>query len=170
MAPWHAERIADHRPSAHLPRIRPRQPPHPPRSTHYRNFAIVRGGALPPTNVHFFRESTGDAPVLDWLRNLRRRDSRAYAKCAAAIHELAARGHELRRPLADYIVAGIHELRVRVRRQNYRVLYFFHAETWPSWCMASRRRTGFRAVTSSGRSRGREPSRGVQISTPTRRS
>ena len=81
---------------------------------------------MPPTNVYFFRESTGDAPVLDWLRNLRRRDSRAYAKCAAAIHELAARGHELRRPLADYIVAGIHELRVRVRRQNYRVLYFFH--------------------------------------------
>ena len=83
---------------------------------------------MPPTNVYFFRESTGDAPVLDWLRNLRRRDSRAYAKCAAAIHELAARGHELRRPLTDYIVAGIHELRVRVRREGSPDLHTYEEE------------------------------------------
>jgi phage-related protein len=35
-------------------------------------------------------------------------------------------GHELRRPEADYLGDGIHELRARAGRMNYRVLYFFH--------------------------------------------
>jgi phage-related protein len=35
-------------------------------------------------------------------------------------------GHELRRPHADYLRGGIHELRSRVGRVHYRVLYFFH--------------------------------------------
>ncbi len=39
---------------------------------------------------------------------------------------LAALGHELRRPHADLLRDGIYELRARVGRVNYRLLYFFH--------------------------------------------
>jgi putative component of toxin-antitoxin plasmid stabilization module len=35
-------------------------------------------------------------------------------------------GHELRRPEADLLRDGIHELRARRGRVNYRILYFFH--------------------------------------------
>ena len=36
------------------------------------------------------------------------------------------RGFELRRPMADLLEDGIYELRVRVGKVNYRILYFFH--------------------------------------------
>ena len=44
----------------------------------------------------------------------------------AAVEGLAAFGHELRRPLSDLLRDGIHELRIRKGRVNYRILYFFH--------------------------------------------
>jgi phage-related protein len=49
-----------------------------------------------------------------------------YAKCIAIIERLSEFGHELRRPHADFLKAGIHELRVRKGRVKYRILYFFH--------------------------------------------
>jgi len=39
---------------------------------------------------------------------------------------LEERGHEVRRPAADYLRDGIYELRVQHRSVNYRMLYFFH--------------------------------------------
>ena len=45
-----------------------------------------------------------------------------------AIERLAQFGHELRRPHADMLCDGIYELRVRHRRVNYRILYFFHGQ------------------------------------------
>lgn len=80
---------------------------------------------MPRTDAVFYQESEGDVPVLDWLKKLRRSDQQAYAKCIAAIERLAEFGHELRRPLADLLRDGIHELRVRKGRVNYRILYFF---------------------------------------------
>lgn len=50
------------------------------------------------------------------------------SKCAAAIERLVKFGHELRRPLADFLEEGIHELRIRKGRVNYRILYFFHGK------------------------------------------
>ena len=64
--------------------------------------------------------------MLDWLKELRRSDHRAYKSCVAAIARLADFGHELRRPLADILRHGIYELRIRKGRVNYRILYFFH--------------------------------------------
>lgn len=81
---------------------------------------------MPATAVRFYRDESGQAPVLEWLADLRRTDRQAYAKCVARIQRLAAIGHELRRPEADYLRDGIHELRVRKGRVNYRILYFFH--------------------------------------------
>ena len=77
-------------------------------------------------DVVFYREDDDHVPVLDWLKELRRADHRAYEHCVAAIERLGAFGHELRRPLADFLRDGIYELRVRKGRVNYRLLYFFH--------------------------------------------
>jgi phage-related protein len=81
---------------------------------------------MPQTRVVFYQEDRNDVPVLDWLKQLRRSDQHAYESCVAAIARLADLGHELRRPLADILRDGIHELRIRKGRVNYRILYFFH--------------------------------------------
>lgn len=81
---------------------------------------------MPQTDVLFYQDAPGDVPVLDWLIELDRRDRKARMKCQAAIERLQAMGHELRRPHADMLREGVYELRVRVGRVNYRILYFFH--------------------------------------------
>jgi phage-related protein len=83
---------------------------------------------MPQTTIVFYKEADGEVPVLDWLRALHRRDRRAYAACIARMQRLAAMGHELRRPEADYLRDGIYELRVRRGRVQYRILYFFHGQ------------------------------------------
>jgi phage-related protein len=83
---------------------------------------------MPQTSVVFYQEGRNDVPVLDWLTQLRRSDPRAYERCAAAISRLADLGHELRRPLSDILRDGIHELRIRKGRVNYRILYFFYGK------------------------------------------
>jgi phage-related protein len=80
---------------------------------------------MPSVNVLFYRSEDGTVPVLEWLRHLRQRERRAYAKCIVRIQRLAEEGHELRRPEADYLRDGIYELRTRFRSVNYRILYFF---------------------------------------------
>ncbi len=81
---------------------------------------------MPPIKVIFFREASGEVPVLDWLKQLRKKDLRGYEKCAARIHRLELEGFELRRPFCDYLRDGLYELRARRGRLNYRILYFFH--------------------------------------------
>jgi hypothetical protein len=81
---------------------------------------------MPRADVVFYRQDDGEVPVLDWLKELRRSDHRAYETCVAAIERLGVSGHELRRPLADFLRDGIYELRIRKGRVNYRILYFFH--------------------------------------------
>lgn len=82
---------------------------------------------MPQIKVVFYRDEKG-APVVEWLARLRESDRLAYAKCAARIRQLAALGHELRRPIADYLESGVYELRVRRGRVNYRILYFFYGQ------------------------------------------
>lgn len=83
---------------------------------------------MPETLIYFYEESEGVVPVLDWLTELKKRNKKAFAKCAAAIERLADFGFELRRPHADILRDGIYELRVRHERTNYRILYFFHGQ------------------------------------------
>jgi phage-related protein len=64
--------------------------------------------------------------VLEWLDEL---PAKAQAKCRIRLERLRELGHQLRRPEADYLRDGIHELRIRLRRINYRMLYFFHGTT-----------------------------------------
>jgi phage-related protein len=84
---------------------------------------------MPSTTVVFYQEKAGEAPVAEWLRELNDTHPKAYDKCRAALARLALLGHELRRPEADYLRDGIHELRVRLGSVNYRLLYFFHGRT-----------------------------------------
>ena len=42
------------------------------------------------------------------------------------IRRLSELGHELRRPEADILHDGFHELRIGLPHINYRILYFFH--------------------------------------------
>jgi phage-related protein len=83
---------------------------------------------LPRTEVFFYQDEDGGAPVVEWLKTLRREDRKAYAKCVARIRRLAEASHELRRPEADYLRDGLYELRARHGRVNYRILYFFHGQ------------------------------------------
>src|SRR5437762_11479955 len=81
---------------------------------------------MPGTHVAFYQEADGEAPVLKWLKELRRTNVKAWANCRARIELLAQFGHELRRPAADYLRDGIYELRAKQGHVQYRVLYFFH--------------------------------------------
>jgi len=81
---------------------------------------------MPGTDVRFYCDADGSAPVLEWLDELAEHDRRAYLKCREVINRLALFGYELRRPTADVLEDGVYELRARVGRMNYRVLYFFH--------------------------------------------
>jgi phage-related protein len=81
---------------------------------------------MPQTALLFFRDERGVAPVWEWLKDLRERNAKAYAKCAVRLRRLAEMGHELRRPEADLLQDGIYELRARLGTVNYRILYFFH--------------------------------------------
>lgn len=60
--------------------------------------------------------------MLDWFRTL---SEKAQAKCLVRLERLAALGHELRRPEADYLRNGIHELRAKNGGVHHRMLYFF---------------------------------------------
>ena len=68
---------------------------------------------IPQTRLLFFQDANGSAPVWEWLRDLRTRNPKAYAKCAVRIRRLVELGRELRRPEADLLRDGIYELRAR---------------------------------------------------------
>jgi phage-related protein len=79
--------------------------------------------SMPQTRVVFYREEDGAVPILDWLDTL---PEKAQDKCRLKLERLQERGHELRRPEADFLRDGVYELRVRHGRVNYRMLYFFY--------------------------------------------
>ncbi|MDH5643602.1 MAG: type II toxin-antitoxin system RelE/ParE family toxin [Gemmatimonadota bacterium] len=81
---------------------------------------------MPKAKVVFFASARGNAPVLDWMDGL---ELSVQIKLLTKIEMLKERGHELRRPQADFLHAGIYELRAQQRRVQYRILYFFDRST-----------------------------------------
>jgi len=71
-------------------------------------------------------DENGACPLLVWLDHL---PAKVQDKCIVRIERLTERGHELRRPEADFLRDGIYGLRARFRSVNYRMLYFFHQQT-----------------------------------------
>jgi phage-related protein len=78
---------------------------------------------MPPTRLILFRERDGTVPLRDWLDGI---NQKPRLRCLALLAQLERFGHELRRPLAENLGGGIHELRAKVENVNYRMLYFFH--------------------------------------------
>src|SRR5437879_1218125 len=76
--------------------------------------------------IHLFQEANGDVPFLEWLATLPRK---ARDKCRVRLGRLKELGNEMRRPEADYLRDAIYELRFKLQRVNYRVLYFFHGRS-----------------------------------------
>jgi phage-related protein len=76
--------------------------------------------------VIFFREASGETPVMEWLEELRKENHKAWANCRVRIEMLREWGHELRRPASDFVRDGVYELRVKHGHVQYRILYFFH--------------------------------------------
>lgn len=80
---------------------------------------------MPKTEVVFYRDDDQSAPLLEWFEGL---PSKAQDKCRVRIECLKQFGHELRRPVADFLRDGIYELRVGLQGIHYRMLYFFHGK------------------------------------------
>jgi hypothetical protein len=78
---------------------------------------------MPEIEVIIFVDDDGTVPFLDWMDHL---PPKVQDKCTAKIERLAEMGYELRRPEADTLRDGIHELRIGFQGINYRILYFFH--------------------------------------------
>ncbi len=78
---------------------------------------------MPRIELVFFKEDDGTVPLVEWLDGL---SAKAQNKCLARLKRLREFGHELRRPIADYLRDDIYELRVGLEGINYRMLYFFH--------------------------------------------
>ncbi len=79
---------------------------------------------MPRTEVDFFLEPDGTAPGSDWIDGLPESIRDRFIQRIERLREL---GSDLRRPEADFLRDGIYELRVRHRRVNYRLRYFFAA-------------------------------------------
>jgi phage-related protein len=75
--------------------------------------------------VVIFAEEDGSAPLVDWLDE---QPQKAQDKCIVRVERLKELGHALRRPEADTLRDGIHELRVCSNGINYRMLYFFSGQ------------------------------------------
>ncbi len=82
---------------------------------------------MPQTDVVLYREEDGTVPLTEWLAGL---VPDARDRCLARLALLEEFGHELRRPVAEYLEGtDLYELRVKFHRVNYRMLYFFHGRT-----------------------------------------
>jgi hypothetical protein len=80
---------------------------------------------MPTTEVRAFRDERGRVPLQIWLDELEQSEPLVYEKCLGLLLELEAKGNELRRPSSDALRDGIRELRTRVGKVHYRILYFF---------------------------------------------
>ena len=78
---------------------------------------------MPHTEVLLFKDNDHEVPLLTWFESI---PERAKDDCLERLRLLEQLGHELRRPHADYLRDGIHELRAKREGINYRMLYFFH--------------------------------------------
>ena len=82
---------------------------------------IYENMKCPRSEVIFYKEDEA-VLVREWLKSL---PIKAQKKCLTFIAQLEMQGHELRRPVADFLRDGIYELRPSYQGVHYRILYFF---------------------------------------------
>lgn len=72
--------------------------------------------------VIFYTKDNGKVPVAEFLDNL---DKAIRAEITLEIKLLKEHGFNLREPHVKFIRDGLYELRIKVVRNHYRILYFF---------------------------------------------
>ncbi len=77
--------------------------------------------------VEFYQEDDGSVPFELWLAEL---PEKVRTKCLVKLARLEELGHEIRRPEADILRDGIHELRTSRQGVQYRILYFFNGKAF----------------------------------------
>jgi len=85
-------------------------------------------------NIYYFLDERGVSPVKEFIKALSQNER---AKVFAYIAELKDKGHNLRRPLADYLGHGIYELRPKANR----IFYFFFLKNSAVLIHAIRKKT-----------------------------
>jgi len=78
------------------------------------------------TEILFYKKEDGTCPMKEWLAELEERNEKAYDKIVARLKFLSDLGREIDRPHVGFLEDNIWELRVKVRKVNYRLLFFFH--------------------------------------------
>lgn len=78
-------------------------------------------GFVPQAEVVFYQDGE-EVLFYRWLDSL---PVKVQAKCLSLVRLLRSLGHELRRPMADFLRDGIYELRPTYQGVHYRILYFF---------------------------------------------
>jgi len=73
-------------------------------------------------SIYYFVDERGQKPVKEFIDSLQ---WKGQAKVMAYLVELRQQGHNLRRPMADYLEEGIYELRPKDNRIFY---FFFHKD------------------------------------------
>ncbi|HEY3267122.1 MAG TPA: type II toxin-antitoxin system RelE/ParE family toxin [Armatimonadota bacterium] len=81
---------------------------------------------MPRIDVIYFMDDTGFVPLLAWMD---KQTPAVQNKGLERIERLTENGHELRRPHADTLTGGLHELRFKSDSSQVRILYFFHGRT-----------------------------------------
>ncbi len=85
-------------------------------------------------SIYYFVDERGHKPVEKFIRSL---PVKERAKVFAYIMELKNQGHNLRRPIADYLGNGIYELRPK----SNRIFYFFFLKDSAVLVHAMRKKT-----------------------------
>ncbi|MEK7849237.1 MAG: type II toxin-antitoxin system RelE/ParE family toxin [Candidatus Omnitrophota bacterium] len=87
-----------------------------------------------PFSIYYFVDERGQKPVKEFIDSLPWKEQ---AKVMAYLVELWQQGHNLRRPMSDYLKEGIYELRPK----DNRIFYFFFHKDSIVLLHASRKRT-----------------------------
>jgi len=86
---------------------------------------FMKVAAMPKTDIVIYQNKNGSVPLLEWFDDL---PQKAVDKCIVKIELLEESGYDLRRPHCDSLEEGIYELRAKLKRVNYRILYFFEGK------------------------------------------
>ncbi len=73
-------------------------------------------------HVLYYESANGVCPVQEFIDTRKERDQ---AKILSWVSLLEERGPNLPRPYADVLIDGIHELRLKLTGEQFRILYFF---------------------------------------------
>lgn len=74
--------------------------------------------------IEYYKAANGQIPVKEFIETL---NIKEMAKVARTIDLLEEFGINLGMPYAEHVEGGLWELRVRLAKNRYRIIYFLHA-------------------------------------------